>query len=688
MQSRMGFCAGVLAFLVLAACGGDSPRLRPARRLVEETHPAGAVPLAKVGAVFRPVLTRPPPCAPLVYRFVPRSPGRAVIHVAVPETLRGWGLQVYASIAQITGEVPVGLRADVPLAHDEAAQVVSAGLGQGTGIAPLEPPAAPATAPRESVTFVIDGAMAGHDALLAVHGCPWPEQRHETAAFAVPERAHLRFALGVERLAKERAVARFTLAALVDGREDELFDARFASAPKGWEEHEVDLSRYGGRTIALRFTTAVAVEDDGAVPPLVWADPTIVTEEASAEPRWNVLLVSLDTVRPDRLGCYGYARVTSPAIDAELAARGTLFTRAFASFPSTAGSHATIMTSLDPCAHGFVDTMQPPALRADAPTLAELLRGHGYETAAITEDGWLLVRLGFGRGFGTYVEYSWPDAEANGSSAGAAATFATALEWIEAHRSLPWFAFVHTYQTHHPYLPPAGYLERIGASATRATTSDEYDAEIRYTDDVLGGLLAGLERLGLGARTVVVLLSDHGEQFGEHGLEGHGNALWDTILRVPLIIRAPGRVPAAERIDAPVGLIDVLPTILDLLGLPPYAQAQGRSLVPLLRGGELPERTLFAEVASYTDQIGAHVTARRGDVKWIIEKRTGSAFAFDVRRDPREEHDLSAQMPPEIPRQILEQFQRHCATLPVTLSGSPALDADERARLRALGYLE
>ncbi len=689
--------AAVLALLGPTACHDHATPVRPAIRLVDErrTRPddasTAAVPLAKVGGVFRPVLELPPTCAS-VYQIASRPLAGKVIRVPIPEALRGRRRLVYATLAAIAGPVPAGLRSGVPLGVEEAAQVVDAGLGPSTALTPLESASAAALDVSEHLTFALDDSGSSAGVLLTVIACPRPKQRYESARISVPQGARLRFALGVARLANERAASRFTVTAVVDGREVRLLRTVFPTAPKGWEDHDVDLTRYGGKAITLRFESTVKVEKDGTVPRLVWADPTVVSLDPAANRRRNVLLISLDTLRPDRLGCYGYPRPTSPAIDAELAARGTLFTHAFASFPSTAGSHATIFTSLDPCVHGFVDTLAPPPLRADAPTLAELLRMHGYETAAFTEGSWLVVPLGFARGFGTYSEYAGADPDPNSAAGGAAGTFGATLNWIEAHRDRPWFVFAHTYQLHHPYEPPPGYLDLVGVRATDTTASDSdrYDAEIRYTDDLLGMLLAGLDHLDLTRSTVIVLLADHGELFGEHGgLGGHGHSLWDTLLRVPLILRAPGLVPAQNLIDAPVGLIDVVPTILDLLGLAPDPWAQGRSVVPLLHGAALPERILFAEVARWRGQVGMLIAARRGDLKWIIDLESEKSLAFDLSRDSGEEHDLSAQLGADTPRRILEEFAAHCAAVaPKRPRDGEALDPARRMKLRELGYVD
>lgn len=359
-----------------------------------------------------------------------------------------------------------------------------------------------------------------------------------------------------------------------------------------WYDQEVDLARWTGQKVRLRFTIRAAAR--AAAPTVLWSDPTIVAQPRGDASRVNLVLISLDTLRADHLGSYGYARPTSPTIDAWLAARGTLFERASTSFPHTTGSHMTLPTALDPCVHGLDRTAWSDVhcVRDQVATL-EVLRTAGYETAAFTENAWVTAGIGYDRGFGTSVE----DSGTGLNLGNVEATFRRGLEWLERHRAEPFFLFLHTYQVHEPYEPPPGYVEQVasGHGADRVATENAlYDGEIRYTDDVLATFLAALETHGLDENTLVVLTADHGQHFGEHGTFGHGLTLWEPVLHVPLLLRGPD-VPAGARVGDPVGLIDVLPTVLELLGVSSPRDIQGRSLVPKLRGEALPSRFLYAE---------------------------------------------------------------------------------------------
>ena len=620
------------------------------------------VPTAVLGGVSRPVLTRVEP-ALIGKRRIAVSAGSATapLDVPLPEALRDLPLCVFPSMVEGTGERPL------------APRLLDPGEARLTLSLPVE-----RAATARALQVVVRG-RAAHDA------------PYLTPAVAIPPRARLRFGLGIAAstdAATAPPAATFTVTAVTEGAEDRLFSEHLVAADtpdaRAWREDEIDLAAYAGRSVRLRFESTLENASPCTIVPL-WADPTIVSARPARaeEPRRrSLLLVSLDTLRADRLGCYGYARPTSPTIDARLAARGTLFEHAYAAFPSTTASHMTMLTSLDPCVHRVLHPSMLP-LRADAHPLAEYLRAAGYETAAFTEDTYLLAQNGFARGFGTYVENTSVNTEGFVEK-----TFAEAREWIRAHRTgAPWFVFVHTYQVHAPYTPPPGYRERIGAPDD---PSGSYDGEIRYTDDVLAQFLDALTPLGLDTDVLLVLASDHGEQFGEHGLVDHGNSLFDVLLHVPLVLYAPGLVPAGQRIAAPVGLVDLVPTVLDLLGLPPPSPAQGRSVAPLVRGAPLDPAPLYA------GPLGSLIAARVGDAKWLIDRGADTAVVYQTLLDPAEERDIGASMPAEQRAQIFSAYARHCAALP---PGTPSAGPDGsaapttleippavREKLRALGY--
>jgi arylsulfatase A-like enzyme len=449
---------------------------------------------------------------------------------------------------------------------------------------------------------------------------------------------------------------------------ERLLDPDRRVRDRGWVEADVGLERFAEQPIRLRFTAA-----PGASVPW-WGDPTIVVPPPGLRPRQrNVLLVSLDTLRADRLGAYGYRRPTSPRLDA-FAAEGTLFERAYSAYPRTDGSHGTMLTGLAPCVHGATQMNWAP-LRGDAVTLAEHIRAAGWETGAVTEDGLVTARSGFARGFGTWIEHTFDRERSD-----AAVTFADGLAWIREHRARPWFLFLHTYQTHDPYRPPPGYLDRVAGQGGRdPLDSALYDAEIRYVDDRFGELLDGLAGLGESEETIVIVVSDHGEHFGEHGMFGHTVSLYDVLLHVPFIVRSPGQVPAATRVADAVGLVDLVPTVLELLDLPAPRWTHGRSLVAAFRGGTLGAGFLFAE------GVGDYMAARQGRYKWFVHRLSGEARYVDLVTDPKEDV-----MIPVDNKNVLAKHQEQCAAPPapvlddVTIPVDPAVEK----KLRALGYVE
>jgi len=321
--------------------------------------------------------------------------------------------------------------------------------------------------------------------------------------------------------------------------------------------------------------------------------------------RFNVVLISIDTLRGDHLGCYGYARPTSPTLDA-LCRESVVFTQAIAQAPSTLHSHASLLTSQIPQHHGASWAARTP-LAEEAVSLAEVLAGAGYATAAFTGGGQMDEIFGLDQGFDLYEQPAVPRF---------VDTVRAAIPWLEGQGSERFFLFLHSYETHHPYEPEARYLEAVGDEydgplpdaisldlllqinngeialddADLAHVVATYDAEIRSMDDGLALLLDKLRRLGALDRTLLVFTSDHGEEFGEHGTVGwHSHTLYDELLRVPLVVRFPRAAFAGARIDRQVRSLDVAPTVLAAVGLEAPAAFEGTDLGALVRGEPVDE---------------------------------------------------------------------------------------------------
>jgi arylsulfatase A-like enzyme len=249
--------------------------------------------------------------------------------------------------------------------------------------------------------------------------------------------------------------------------------------------------------------------------------------------RPNVLLITLDTVRADRLGCYGYARARTPNLDA-LAKRGVRFERAYATVPYTLPAHASILTGLYPPAHGLHVNFQG-SVPAEAQSVAAGFQAAGYRTGALVASGVLDRRFGLARGFDSYDDlHDRPLNQSSQVERPGSEVSAAAVKWLEQASSKPFFAWVHFYDAHDPYEPPEGFRD----------FAEPYDGEIAFVDVQVGRLVAALERLGKLANTWIVVVADHGEAFGEHGEFGHGLLVYDSTMHVPLIVAGPAPLVA------------------------------------------------------------------------------------------------------------------------------------------------
>jgi arylsulfatase A-like enzyme len=353
----------------------------------------------------------------------------------------------------------------------------------------------------------------------------------------------------------------------------------------------------------------------------------------------SVLLISIDTLRADHLGFYGYERPTSPELD-RLAAGAAVFEAAEASAPWTLPALASLLTSEHGSTHGCWD--YGSVLDDSFTTLPELLLAAGYDTACIASHLFVTTRHGLQQGIvHTDDSYAYPEVEPEESitSQAIADRAIRFLGWkAKAPERAPWFLWLHFFDPHAAYMEHPGISEQFVTSGQRSgeqVSRDRYDGEIRYTDQHVGRVLAALEVNGQAARTLVVLVADHGEEFWDHGAHGHGHSLHREVLRVPLVLRAPGLAP--RRIPDVVRQIDVLPTVLELCGVPVPSGIAGRSLVPLLRGETLAPASALSELDLNTNTLDG---LRRGDLRLIRAPGTGAARLYDLGRDPLEQQEL------------------------------------------------
>jgi len=435
-------------------------------------------------------------------------------------------------------------------------------------------------------------------------------------------------------------------------------------------------------------------------------------ERRLADPRPNVLLISMDTTRADHLSAYGYERPTSRRL-AGLAAEGVRFDVAYAPSATTGPSHASLFTSLHPVAHGVLKNGYP--LAADFATVAERLSEAGFETGAVVSSYVLSSRFGYDRGFGDYdddVSHAatpsgtrlWEGQAVEGKFYGSADdTTRRALDWLEAreYADRPFFLFVHYFDPHDPYRPPQGYQPPFAPDAKTALkiprTIFLYDTLLAFTDREIGRLLDGIARMGLDEDTLVIVTGDHGEGLMQHGHMFHGVHIYEEGVRVPLIARWPGHLPQGRVVSSPVDLLDVAPTLLELVGAEGVAAFRGQSLAPLLRGdaeGEL-DRPIYlyrrqyagGEVAEGIHARGEKYGVRVGRWKLIHGPEEGTLELFDLEADPGEKQNLADRQPERAAElgAMLEEWlraNRRGAQEPVSLS------EEDRRRLEALGYIE
>ena len=388
----------------------------------------------------------------------------------------------------------------------------------------------------------------------------------------------------------------------------------------------------------------------------------------------RVLLISVDTLRPDYLGCYGSTKVATPHIDS-IAAGGVRFVEAAAPTPLTLPSHTSLLTGLDPPRHGHRDN-SGFVLPAAATTLAEVLAGKGWQTAAFVAALPLDSRFGLDQGFATYDDAYGETRHGLGDAATperpAREVADAALAWLKARREKPWFAFVHFYDPHFPYQPPQHLRARYG--------STPYAGEIAAVDEQVGRLLAFLEQSGQKQRTLVVLTADHGESLGEHREMSHGIFAYESTLRVPLLF-APFP-PRAVR--GRVRLVDVAPTILDLLGLGFPGKVDGRSLRPQLAGAAPPAQppaAYFEALAMYLNLGWAPLRGFTSGRHKYVE--LPEPELYDLAADPAESRNLCASDAAAC-RAWAQRFVAHAG--PFRPPEPAAVDAETRAQLAALGY--
>jgi arylsulfatase A-like enzyme len=437
----------------------------------------------------------------------------------------------------------------------------------------------------------------------------------------------------------------------------------------------------------------------------LWCAATpMASTAAAADGPPNLVLVSLDALRADALSCYGNTRPASPFLD-ELAASGVRFANAQVSTHGTPTSHTTMLSGLYQETHRVsyavadapAGASPPPELISEKVTLiSQILKSRGWRTLAVTDGGHVAAALGFSRGFDVY------DDQAGGVKPGTERM----LKLVAASTARPLFLFLHTYQVHSPYMPPAPYKGMFGTFDSTFEPTNEnlvplafsaktvlkpadlalcrarYDEGLRYTDDVLRRFFAKLKDVGVLDNALVIVTSDHGEEFGEHGGLIHRDLLYQELLHVPLIAVGTGAVrlgpPRVE--TALVGEVSIAPTILTLAGVAPPASMEGPVILPKVNGSKMGP--------IYAQYGGRRYSIRDGDLKLIETVKPFKVELYDLSSDPAETKDLFDERGTDARRLYRALAKWRSQRKPVTGEAVPApLDKEQLERLRSLGYL-
>ncbi len=399
------------------------------------------------------------------------------------------------------------------------------------------------------------------------------------------------------------------------------------------------------------------------------------------EEKLNLLVITIDTLRADHTGIYGYDGTGTPNID-DLGQKGVLFTDAISHVPLTLPSHCSLFTGNLPLNHGVRDNgYRLPDFNV---TLAEILKQKSYRTAAFVGAFPLDSRFGLDKGFDVYDDSygsTNPVRDLSFIERKAEEVNRRAIRWITDNKENPFFVWIHYFDPHAPYEPPPPYdLEYAGR---------EYDGEIAYTDQVLGELLEIMDRQELTEKTLIVLTSDHGEGLGEHREKTHGIFIYDSTLRVPLIFSNPRILPESRVISEQIALIDVMPTVLDLMGWDSIPKTEGKSLKQVLTGKKsLSGRACYIEsVAAMLDRGWAPLQGiRTEDWKYIDAPEPE---LYDLQNDPEENNNIIDKRP-EIAKLLKEDLHgviKDSKMTPLPQDSESKMDEDTRKKLRSLGYI-
>ncbi len=495
-------------------------------------------------------------------------------------------------------------------------------------------------------------------------------------------------------------------------KEDSLTKTQeLPASSKEWRDHQIDLSAFAGKQVHLELkSTGKARSSRPDTWFAAWSNPEIVDLSAKREGP-NIILFSIDAIRWDHLSHYGYSIKTSPNLDM-LAQRSTVFKNAYCTSPSTLPSHASLMTGLYVGQHHVGRKTRGIRRLERIPerflTLAELASQKNYRTAAITDDGYVSSFYGFQQGFQQYFDNN--DVEKNEI----VQTIDDGILWLKKNQSRPFFLFLHSYEVHEPFTPPLSAFQHLfpnhklkgGKSpeihnewlkdvmtGKKVPTAEEkelvrkaFDAEIYFFDQQFGRLLKELQNLRLNQNTILIIFSDHGQQFFERGNSfGHASSLLPEEIRIPLILYLPGKAPQ-ERKEI-VSLVDVYPTVASLIGVKNPPQVDGLNLMQA-SNKQLQNRSIYYEI-----NFGEKVLwgMQNHEYKLLVDSSTGLEYLFDLRKDPEEAKNLIGLSPRALKpmKELLSAYIAKSIAEPKFRDKEPDVEEAKELneRLRALGYL-
>ncbi|MFC2164697.1 sulfatase [Acidobacteriota bacterium] len=553
-----------------------------------------------------------------------------------------------------------------------------------------------------------------------------PPQSHFRFSLKIPENSYLEFTYGIRRdsemenSGKGQRTVQFSVVIEKEKTKTELFSNTLslkADKSLAFNSKRVDLKEYEGENVQIYLSTK------GTKKALAcWFNPVIFSPQ---ERQKSVILISLDTLRADHLGCYGYSRDTSPGID-KLAEDSAVFLNTFATSPWTLPSHVSLLTALNCINHQVYnsDEKMDPSIK----TLADFLRSKGYFNSAITGGGYVSGIFGLNKGFDSYHVRG----QLNDSDSAEKATQGV-LDFIERNKDRNFFFFLHSYQIHSPYFPPPPYDEMFLAEDAewkkvnlgelrlnhqhrfkplsdkqRQNIIDLYDGEIRYTDEkLISPIINKLKSLNLYDDTMIILTADHGEEFFEHKSWAHSHSVYDETIKVPMIVKSFNSEHAGRRIEKYARLVDAMPTILEALGIDHSDNyMDGESLYSLLldNSESTEERIFLSELAPYAGEnhIPRKIAINQGRNKLIInDKFSPEDLAYytfpppeiqkmeiyDLTKDPREILNL-IKKEPSMARRLIDFMNARYKQNKKVKTNKAKIDEELNEQLRALGYIE